>query len=245
VSDDAVPKQQTFQESQTMSFFSWLSGAPGTPKSGSHLAQGRGPAGLDVSPHKEDTKTHRHARREQLYLAIREAMTRSGVLSSRYKFKVLSLDQRGDTFLVMVDLSQQEGAQTEVLPEIEKKIMVQAMARFDIAVSAVYWRLGGSAFDKHPKPEFQKTLEADERDDGKTREPPVYKTIEFDELAAFREARLSAAKREYPAPAPSPEGKPRKPEPRKTSVQADFEDTELVDGTPLPGLSTTQYGDLN
>ena len=43
----------------------------------------------------EDRKAHRHARREKLYVAIRESMTRGGVLASSYKFKVLSLDQRG------------------------------------------------------------------------------------------------------------------------------------------------------
>jgi hypothetical protein len=31
---------------------------------------------------------------EELYVAIRESMTRSGVLSSSFKFKVLSLDQQ-------------------------------------------------------------------------------------------------------------------------------------------------------
>lgn len=227
-----------------MSLFSWLLGATNmTAKLGSSSAQGREAAGFDVAPHNEDPKTHRHARREHLYLAIREAMTRSGVLSSRYKFKVLSLDQLGDTFLVMVDLSQQDGARTEVLSDIEKKIMLQAMTRFDIAVSSVYWRLGESAFDEHPKPEFQKTVESAEQDGGRSREPPVYKTIEFDELAAFREARVSAAKREYPATVHGV--KTAKSAQRKTIHQADFEDTELVDGAPLAGLSTTQYGDLN
>ena len=170
-------------------------------------------------------------------------MTRSGVLSSRYKFKVLSLDQRGDTFLVMVDLSQQEGPQTEVLPEIEKKIMVQAMARFDIAVSSVYWRLGVTVSDKHPTTEFQKTVESDDHEDEKPREIPVYKTIEFDELAAFRKARLSEFKK--PGPALTPDTKLEKLPLRKTPRQDDFENTELMDDTPLPGLSATQYGDLN
>ena len=227
-----------------MSLFSWLSGATNPAKlGGGQLFPGRGPVGTDTVPHKEDTKPHRHARREQLYVAIREAMMRSGVLSSRYKFKVLSLDQRGDTFMVMVDMSEQGGARDEVLSDIEKKIMLQAMTRFDIAVSSVYWRLGDSAFDKHPKPEFQKTVESDEHGGDKSREPAVYKTIEFDELAAFREARLSAAKREFPTTVPDVKaGKSTK---RKSAPQADFEDTELIDGTPLPGLSTTQYGDLS
>lgn len=225
-----------------MSLFSWLSGAPGMAKRGNHSAQGRELAAVDTASRKEDTKTHRHTRREQLYLAIREAMTRSGMLSSQYKFKVLPLDQRGDTFLVMVDLSQQKSAQIERWPEIEKKIMVHAMTRFDIAVSSVYWRLDQSAFDRHPKSEFQTTVESDEQGDGKNRELPVYKTIEFDELAAFREARLVADKREYPAL--TREAKWGKLGLRQASRQPDFEDTEVLDGAPVPGLSATQYGGL-
>ena len=37
----------------------------------------------------DNTKLKRHTAREQLYVAIREAMTRAGVLSASYKFKVL------------------------------------------------------------------------------------------------------------------------------------------------------------
>ena len=51
-------------------------------------------------------KQERLERRELLYAVVREAMVRAGVLSSSYKFKVLSLDQRGRQFLVMVDLAE-------------------------------------------------------------------------------------------------------------------------------------------
>jgi len=234
---------QLNSESILMSFFSWLSGVSSTIKPGNTVAQGRGSGLSDALIHAGNAKTHRHARREQLYVAIREAMTHSGVLSSRYKFKVLSIDQRGDTFLVMIDLSQQEAAQTEVLPDIEKKIMVQAMARFDIAVSSVYWRHGALVIEKRQQPEFQKTVEFDDQANGTIRKAHVYKTIEFDELEAFREARLSAAKHKYSSPAS--DKKPSKSPVRRALVSADFEDTELIDGTPLQGLSATQYGDLN
>ena len=59
------------------------------------------------------------ARRELLYGVVREAMVRAGVLSSSYKFKVLSLDARGRQFLVMVDLSHGAGGETGRLAEIE------------------------------------------------------------------------------------------------------------------------------
>ena len=52
------------------------------------------------------------ARRELLYAVVRDAMTRAGVLSAGYKFKVLSLDARGRQFLVMVDLARNHGGET-------------------------------------------------------------------------------------------------------------------------------------
>lgn len=85
-------------------------------------------------------KGERMARRELLYSAVREAMTRAGVLSASYKFKVLSLDARGRQFLVMVDLAPDQGGETARLAEIETLIAQGARARHDIEVSAVYWR---------------------------------------------------------------------------------------------------------
>ena len=85
-------------------------------------------------------KHERMARRELLYAVVREAMVRAGVLSSTYKFKVLSLDARGRQFLVMVDLAQGAGSNTARLAEIEAMVAQSAKARYDILVSAVYWR---------------------------------------------------------------------------------------------------------
>ena len=213
-----------------MSIFSWFSGATGAVKPDSQTGRNHRLVAPDATLQKEPVKTHCHMYREQLYLAIREAMTHSGVLSSRYRFKVLSLDQRGNSFLIMMDLSQQEGAQTEVLSDIEKKIMLQAMARFDIAVSSVYWRLGAPALEQNSTPEFQKTAEFGNPVDDKSIGSAVYKTIAFDELAAFRKARLSAAKIKHLAPIP--EVKKLRPAIQKAFRQTDFEDTELIDDIP-------------
>jgi hypothetical protein len=86
-------------------------------------------------------KGERMARRELLYTVVRESMMRAGVLSSSYKFKVLSLDGRGRQFLVMVDLARDHGAETSRLAEIEALIAQGAKSRHDIIVTAVYWRL--------------------------------------------------------------------------------------------------------
>lgn len=85
-------------------------------------------------------KQERMARRELLYAVVREAMVRAGVLSSSYKFKVLSLDPRGRQFLVMVDLAHGTGADTARLAEIEAMVAQSAKNRYDILVAAVYWR---------------------------------------------------------------------------------------------------------
>ncbi|MGE0499226.1 MAG: hypothetical protein AB7I35_14505 [Ramlibacter sp.] len=86
-------------------------------------------------------KSERMARRELLYSVVRESMVRAGMLSSSYKFKVLSLDARGRQFLVMMDLAREYGDETSRLAEIEALIAQSAKARHDIVVTAVYWRL--------------------------------------------------------------------------------------------------------
>jgi hypothetical protein len=86
-------------------------------------------------------KTERMARRELLYTVVRESMVRAGVLSASYKFKVLSLDARGRQFLVMVDLARDNGGETTRLAEIEALIAQAAKSRYDILVTAVYWRI--------------------------------------------------------------------------------------------------------
>ena len=91
---------------------------------------------------REQRKVDRMGRREALFGVVREVMLRSGILSSAYKFKVLSIDQKGRHFLVLLDLSM-ELADTEPagrLLEIEQMIADTAMSRMQVAVQAVYWR---------------------------------------------------------------------------------------------------------
>ncbi|TWO71152.1 hypothetical protein FN976_12645 [Caenimonas sedimenti] len=105
------------------------------PFSGSKQAQM-----LQPNAQPANRKNERMARRELLYGVVREAMVRAGVLSSSYKFKVLSLDARGRQFLVMIDLSRGAGGETGRLAEIEALIAQGAKSRYDILVTAVYWR---------------------------------------------------------------------------------------------------------
>ena len=140
-----------------MSLFSWFTRKPAPAKnrmaepSGLLNADATVPLtpGRDGKPmlepvpaeHAANRKNERMERRELLYSVVRDAMVRAAVLSASYKFKVLSLDQRGRQFLVMMDLAREYGGDTARLSEIEVLIAQTAKARYDIAVSAVYWRL--------------------------------------------------------------------------------------------------------
>lgn len=144
-----------------MSLFSWFSRKPAPPKAKPRSA-GAEPSGLlnadatvplasgrpgqpllqPVPPeHAANRKNERMERRELLYTVVRDAMVRAGVLSASYKFKVLSLDQRGRQFLAMMDLAREYGGETARLSEIEALIAQTAKTRYDILVTAVYWRI--------------------------------------------------------------------------------------------------------
>lgn len=110
------------------------------------------PMPLNNPSEQSGQKTQRHAKRELLYAAVREAMIRAGVLSASYKFKVLSLDPRGDQFMVMMDLAQEFGGQTERLAEIEVLIAQSAKSRYNIRVTAVYWRMNELVSVGRPRP---------------------------------------------------------------------------------------------
>jgi hypothetical protein len=173
-------------------------------------------------------KQERLERREVLYAVVREAMVRAGVLSSSYKFKVLSLDQRGRQFLVMVDLAEGAASDTRRLSEIEAMVAQSAKARYDILVSAVYWRahehvaIGDPAHFTSQKPLISQPA-------------PL-------EPTNSRPAPLEAAVRGERALASVNHGK----EPRNHTLLTGFEDTEMVSADPdvTEHLSGTQYGAL-
>jgi len=161
-------------------------------------------------------KSQRHAKRELLYAAVREAMIRAGVLSASYKFKVLSLDPRGDQFMVMMDLAQEFGGQTDRLAEIEVLIAQSAKSRYNIRVTAVYWRMNelvavgrpGAQTSGHSHVEISRPAPlaaAPIMADAAVAEPVAesvaelapasrrYEPIQADEVAAFKQALAAAS----------------------------------------------------
>lgn len=261
-----------------MSFLNWFSDKPQQAGSAANDEQKRASAGRDkfatstpqrLSPEHpapaDSGKLKRHARREQLYVAIREAMTRSGVLSASYKFKVLSLDQSGNEFLVMMDLAKAFGGTSEQLSGIEASITQHAKARFEILVPAVYWRLEEMAVVVKqapttpqavqtpvvPAPVVHAPVVAHAEANVETRAPvkpaaPRYEPIQADEVAAFKQA-LVAASAQGPAVTPEKGVKVQSgPRSRSYTLLTGFEDTEMPpEFSTSPALSSTQYGDLN
>jgi hypothetical protein len=145
-----------------MSLFSWLfsGNAPRLPAESSGLssmeltrpagkrADGAKAVGDNAQP--ASRKGERLAQRELLYSVVRDSMVRAGVLSSSYKFKVLSLDSRGRQFMVMVDLAADYSGNTLQLAEIEALIAQSAKSRHQIVVTAVYWRRNEHVAIGHP-----------------------------------------------------------------------------------------------
>lgn len=121
-----------------MSFLNWFSDKPATDSL---------PPPGDAATSTDGSRLKRHARREQLYVVIRDAMTRAGVLSASYKFKVISLDQSGENFMVMMEFSKGFDDSPGKLAVIEGLIIKNAKALFEITVPAVYWRFEQAAAD--------------------------------------------------------------------------------------------------
>ena len=203
-------------------------------------AGGSSNRGLGTSAsHAANRKTERLERRELLYTVVRDAMTRAGVLSASYKFKVLSLDSRGRQYLIMMDLARKDAGAPERLAEIEGVIAQNAKIRHDILVTAVYWRLhehvtsglsksaqiGASAFVVAPVNPVAPPK-------------PRFEPLHADEVAAFKQA-IASASAPMPLSAPGEIIKSG----RRNPVPEPADDLEL-DRRASP-LSGTQYGDLN
>lgn len=207
----------------------------------------------------QDRKSQRMERRELLYAVVRECMARVGVLSSSYKYKVLSLDSRGSLYLIMMDLPRDMAAHVDQLAEIEALVTQTAKTRHQIEVSAVYWRINELAKTtvlRKPRPEAELTanrpavaplLDDSPVIDGSRMRPAApgrqrFEPLRPDEMKTYKQA-----------PAGSPKARPAAPAPR--AKPADFAPTEMRPGGFEPTrladdeaerlpLSRTQFGDL-
>jgi hypothetical protein len=203
------------------------------------------------SEHAANRRSERMEQRELLYIVVRDSMVRAGVLSSSYKFKVLSLDQRGRQFLVMMDLAREYADDAIRLSEIEALMAQTAKARYDILVTAVYWRINdhvavGVPQRKPPAPSAAsaKLPAAVPPPQGTPTAPagtktPRYEPIAADEVAAFKRALANSSAAQQPLQT----GQAVRSGPRVAPTQPD--DAESHDHSRPQELSNTQYGDLD
>lgn len=212
---------------------------PFTP---SGKGQARGPASPPGSA--ANRKNERLERRELLYSVVREAMIRVGVLSSSYKFKVLSLDSRGRQYLIMMDLARQYIGDPARLSEVETLIAQAAKTRHDILVTSVYWRVNEHVTAGVAARLAPTAVPASPGQKPAAAAVPVaaaltgYEPLHPEEVAAFKQALASAA---TPKPLVAP-GEIIHSGRRNPAPMPSFQDTEM-DDRPSP-LSGTQYGDL-
>ena len=211
-------------------------------------------------------KAERMERRELLYTVVRDAMSRAGVLSSSYKFKVLSLDTHGRQFLVMVDLAYGGAADPSRLAEIEAMVAQNAKARHDILVTAVYWRANDhvAVGDPAHRPPISRPapLQAEISRPAPlhaevSRPAPIAATsrpaelrpasaalngrvdpLQREEVDAFKRALAAGVRGEQALAAAS-----KSHDPKSYTLLTGFEDTEMVDNGQAD-LSGTQYGAL-
>lgn len=248
-----------------MSLFDWL-----TPKSKPHkhaapTTPAKMPTRQVTNGHENghaatsDTglKTQRQERRDRLYAVVREAMLRSEVLASRYKFKVLSLDSNGREFLVMVDLLDVAAVPPGRFSVIEQLIISHANQQHGMCVKSVYWRvnvvpaampsLPAQHMSAPPVPTSVVRAAAPvassplPRPSSTPTHAPVFEPIDQAEVLAFKKA-LGAT----PSADTDVAGKVRTSGPRHRNAATGYEDTQLLEQSDevASPLSRTQFGDL-
>lgn len=232
--------------------FNWFgkskSDAPQTaPRSSSGLANidatlpnpAHAKSATAVTPAAGGRKQERHAMRELLYTVVREAMNKMGVLSSSYKFKVLSLDARGRQYLVMMDVARLQTGEVARMAEIEALIAHTAKVRHEILVTAVYWRVSDQVTSHLPSGQPAAAPAAPAATPAPAVAKPAkspYDPIDADEVNAFKKA-LAGAPRSG-----NTSGELLQSGPMLPPSDVGFADTEIDErATPL---SSTQYGDL-
>lgn len=231
-----------------MSLFNWFS-KKATSKSAPSVAEKpvRVANGLSISvdggapASNPEPSSHRRAerveRREQLYGVVRDAMMRAGVLSASYKFKVLSLDSRGGSYLIMADLSSQAAIDAARMAEIESLIAQNAKSRYEILVAAVYWRLSD-----HVTAGLSAKAPSQAQASASAAHPNMpADAVDLSEMLAFKSAFAAVA---VAAPL-SASGEILKSKRRNPNPQPQFENTEILDADARAPLGATQYGELN
>jgi hypothetical protein len=160
-------------------------GVGGSSKGRRRSAEGRSNTPEDSARRKAERALHR----EYLHDVVRECMATVGVLSSHYKFKVLTVDRESTQFVVMMDMLNLVAPDREGLTSMETNIAHRAMSLRGMRVIAVYWRMTDQASLLRPRgeariPATSSTPPRDHRPDrSKHRDPSTSGFAETDPRA--------------------------------------------------------------
>ncbi len=113
--------------------------------SSSHSGTKEAGVGPETGPVKMNLDERMAFRREMLFDSVKSTMESRGILSASYRFKVVRADKRGHSFVVMVDLSTDfmdaEQGHQRPLMALGEAIRKNALTRYGLGVTAVYWRV--------------------------------------------------------------------------------------------------------
>ena len=233
-----------------MSFLSWFGKkeqafeqptSPGSDLLHGDATQPMGHAlAAPVATSSSGRKSERHERRDLLYSVVRECMTAAGLLTSTYKFKVLSLDSSGRNYLIMMDIPREYFANPTHFSDLEGAIARSAKERYDMLVTAVYWRVNelvssGQNRQVNRSPAQTPVKSVDLPVTPTQSAPAVAPSALEDEVLAFKKAIASGANN-------SPRVVSKPPGGRKPPDPTDFSDTVPFDSPSQ--LGPTQFGGL-
>jgi hypothetical protein len=235
-----------------MSFLSWFGKKGTSPESTPSLSSDLGQVDATLPIHRplqlpavqergtdgNSRKTERLERRELLYGVVRECMNGAGVLSSAYKFKVLSLDSGGRKYLIMMDLPREQMADPTRFAEVEGAIARNAKERYEILVTAVYWRVN-EMVTAGAQPQVAAPASEPPPPATPAATPGRYAPIQDEEVQAFKRAVAAAAS----GAAAVKRGEVLRSGRRNPQAPQDFSNTEPYEGTSPLGPS--QFGGLS
>jgi hypothetical protein len=145
--------------------------------------------GPETGPMKMKLEERMAFRREMLFDAVKSTMERWGIGGERYHFKLTRADKRGHSFILMMELSaafvDSEQGQHKALMALAEAIKKNALNRYGLGVSAVYWRINEEIKEVSPNVALTPEQLAEARRAANVRK---YERATAEELSAFESA---------------------------------------------------------
>mgnify|MGYP001216165177 CR=1 FL=1 len=105
-------------------------------------------AEIESLPYRLNLDERMALRREMLFQVVRDVMGEWGLPGSSYRFRVVPVDPRGHTYVVMIDLPIQFITEVSIsqsdLKRLGALVDLASRKRFKLRVTGVYWRVSES-----------------------------------------------------------------------------------------------------